>query len=358
VSSLAILAASCADELVPVRDDGRDADADMDPGTRSDAGVDADAADPGPEPPSPELDECGAWSVMFDCYLAEHRACKVDSDCAVVGDCSHADWQAIAAPFAAQANAMLRESPCPATQDGPGANAVCVTGACATVRSSLSCGAPAQDECPGGGKRTNAGCGTVASTYRDGCHVSCTLGGAASQCAPGYSCQQTTIDPCRPLTPLGPGEATCAACGAETALCLPAPGCQLQLSVKFQGNRTLETLRGAESTALELWLENLTESPLPLRFVDPCHGPVVEGLGDYDVWNACLSGVCDDDTPITELTLAPREKKLWRSAYLFAGSSSCNPTGLAPGKYTPSFRLGATGVTECGPDVAELRVSR
>jgi hypothetical protein len=144
----------------------------------------------------------------------------------------------------------------------------------------------------------------------------------------------------------------------ETALCLPAPACQLQLSVKFQGDRTLETLRAGVSTTLELWFENLTDSPLPLRFVDPCHGPVIQGLGDYDVWNACLAGVCFDDAPITELTLAPREKKRWRSAILLAGTSACNPMGLAPGKYTPSFHLGATGVTSCGPDVAELTVTR
>jgi hypothetical protein len=370
VSTLAMLSASCADEhgaqpegeglpedegvVVSPPDAGKEAavgpatDADVD------ADLDADGANPGPENPSPELDACEDWSVQFDRFIAQHRACTLDTDCAVVGDCSHAEWSAIAAPFAKQADAMLLESPC-RIFDGLGANAVCRAGACEVVPAGQRCGEPPQSECPSGAKRAIAGCGPVASTYRDGCHVSCTPGRA--ECPPGYSCQQTTIDPCRSLLPPGSGQATCAACGAETALCLPAPSCQLKLSVSFQGDRTLESLRSGASTALRLVLENLTDSPLALRFVDPCHGPVVEGLGDYDVWNACLSGVCDDDAPIVALTLAPREKKLWRQAIVVAEKSACNPMGLAPGKYTPSFKLGVTGVTTCGPESAELTVT-
>ena len=84
----------------------------------------------------------------------------------------------------------------------------------------------------------------------------------------------------------------------------------------------------------------------------------MSGLSDYDVWNACLAGVCQSDIDRVELTLEPREKRLWRSAVLMTGASSCNEKGLAAGTYTPSFGLNATGVTTCGPEAAELTVTR
>lgn len=382
VSLLAMFAGACVEDLAPKqgdadtetpvdvdgevhdRDHHADAAANADADARAngdldanaDADVDAeitsDGGDGATRSERDGADRCVEVNAAIDRFVGAHDSCAVDSDCAIVGDCSHADWRAIAAPFAAQANGMVNASQC-YVNDGPGANAVCQHGRCEAARASLWCGSAPEQVCPSGSARSYAGCGMVARTYTEGCHVACTPGTGGNACAPGYSCQTTTTDPCRATLP---GQATCAACGLESTLCLPAPSCTLKLSVSFQGGRATTNLRKDESTVLELWLENLTNEKLEVRFDEPCHGPLISGLGGYDVWNSCLAGVCQSDTVRTELTLAPRERKQWHTAVLMAGASDCNPDGLAAGKYKPSFGLGATGATTCGPDAAELTV--
>lgn len=315
--------------------------------SRIDAGDDASSSASG------AFTSCKEFNAAIDGFVAAHADCTVDSDCAIVGDCSHADWRAIAAPFAEEANRRVRAGQC-GSSDGPGANAVCDRGKCVAARASLWCGSVPETECPSGSVRSYAGCGAVASTYTEGCHVPCTESADESGCPQGYTCQTTSTDPCRAATL---GQDTCAACGHEAVQCLPAPGCALKLSARFQGNRVAPKLHSGESTVLELWLENLTNTKLEVSFELPCHGPEVSGLAGYDVWNSCLAGVCQAERVQTQLTLQPHAKTLWRSAVLRAGSSDCNPDGLAAGTYRPSFDLNVSGVPTCGPEPVELTVA-
>jgi len=73
--------------------------------------------------------------------------------------------------------------------------------------------------CPAGAALLSPGCGTPKPTWEKGCYASCSAVGDNASCAPGYTCQETSVDPCVPK----PGEnGSCAACGMQTHLCLPA----------------------------------------------------------------------------------------------------------------------------------------
>jgi len=77
---------------------------------------------------------------------------------------------------------------------------------------------PAATGCPVGTARVHPGCGTPEPTWEEGCYASCSAVGDGTGCAPGYSCQETWVNPC---VPKRDGSATCDACGALTRLCLP-----------------------------------------------------------------------------------------------------------------------------------------
>jgi hypothetical protein len=58
-----------------------------------------------------------------------------------------------------------------------------------------------------------------------------------------------------------------------------------------------------------------------------------------------------------ELTLAPHEKRLWRSGLVEAKPSACNPQGVPSGMYMPTFALPhVQGASACGPAATTLIV--
>ena len=74
--------------------------------------------------------------------------------------------------------------------------------------------------CPSATAMLSPGCGASKPTWEKGCYASCTAVGNDAGCAPGYTCQETWVDPCVPK----PGEsASCDACGELTHLCLASP---------------------------------------------------------------------------------------------------------------------------------------
>jgi hypothetical protein len=344
-------AAPPQDARIAESDAGPDASDGASDSSAGDAAIDSSAGDgsagDGGAPDS-ALHPCELHAAKLADFVEAHRSCVRDDDCVIVGDCNHADFPSVSRAFEAEATALVLDDAQCGAHDGPTYNAVCRAGVCDRIRSHQSCGQVPPTECPGELETYRPGCGTVASAFRAGCQASCTDSYDSADCAPGYNCQQTSIDPCGPVG--------CAACGQEVWLCLPAPSCQVQLSVSFDGV-SLARIADGQSTELQLWLENRTDQTLNLSFDMPCHGPAVEGLGSFDVWQACVAGACVSDPVQTELTLAPRQKLLWKSAVLTSGATVCNPAGLASGTYTATFSLpGVTGATTCGPSATSLLV--
>jgi hypothetical protein len=71
-------------------------------------------------------------------------------------------------------------------------------------------------ECAAGTALHTPGCGRN-STWDKGCYASCRAVGDDAGCTAGYTCQETSINPCVPK----PGEtSSCDACGMQTHLCL------------------------------------------------------------------------------------------------------------------------------------------
>jgi hypothetical protein len=166
----------------------------------------------------------------------------------------------------------------------------------------------------------------------------CAAQGDDGPCASGYTCQKQTVDPC----PATAGE-------GEKWLCAPAATCQLALVLGFDGE-SVARLRDDEASELKLWLVNRTDQPLTFSYELPCNGPALLGLGDYDLWNACLAGACPTPHERVEVTLAAHERQLYRSTLLEMKPSTCNMHGLAPGRYTPTFSLAnIAGAKVCGP---------
>jgi hypothetical protein len=125
--------------------------------------------------------------------------------------------------------------------------------------------------------------------------------------------------------------------------------CQVELSLTFDGRSAVRVLDD-EASELKLWLENRTDQTVTFSYELPCIGPALAGLADYDLWGACLAGACPAARERVEVTLAPRERKLYRSALVELKPSTCNPHGLAAGKYMPTFTLPyVQGANVCGP---------
>jgi hypothetical protein len=327
-----------ATESAPVHDAGFDAASSDDP-LLADARFDAASSD---DPLLP--DELAS-------FVAEHRACSSDDDCVIVGDCSHTCFPSVARSAEAEAmNVVLRRCQ---QQDGPIYHARCRAGMCDRTQSTGSCGSAIETECPAVDMvRQVAGCGTVAAGFRDGCQTKCKGQADDGPCTTGYSCQQTSINPCWMVT----GGASCSACGEDTWLCLPVPACQVELALTYDGG-PLARVVSPQATELTLWLMNRTDQTLTFSFELPCHGPSVVGLGDYDLWQSCLAGACPTEHARTEVTLKPHERLRWRSALVEVDPSECNAHGLASGKYMPSFSLPyVQGANVCGPTATSLRV--
>jgi hypothetical protein len=338
-------------ETPAARRDGGEPDAESEPHQSHDTGgPDAgDAAAPDSEQPHPCLEHARA----IQAFVAAHRRCETHADCVIVGDCSHADFQAVAREFEAEAKDLVFDDAACGAFDGPTYHAVCRAGSCERVQSVHACGyAISQFECPSDTARYEGNTCGYPPALRAGCYQACDADGDDASCAAGFTCQQTSVNPC-PSSDLG-GAPTCDACGAAARLCLPAPACQVELSLAFNGSTAARVFTG-RSAELQLWLENRTDETITFDFEVPCHGPRIQGLGDFDLWQACLAGACLEEPLRTELTLAPHERRLWRSAVLDLEPSDCNPQGLPSGMYTPTFTLtNVQGAITCGPAPASL----
>lgn len=319
-----------------------DVDADADIDAAVDAGSDSRVA------PPPELGSCEAAAIALDQFVAQHRSCSVDSDCALVGDCSHSDFRAVSRDAEKEATRLVQEGSC--SRDGPGAHALCNAGKCETVRSLNWCGqAPIAKQCPPPTTLRHPGCDAV-TLPKEGCYADCIAVGNSAGCPRGFDCQETSIDPCHGKS--------CDACGQRVTLCQPSSECELELGVSFRSEgTTFVKLARDEAVYMYLTLTNRTDRTLQLGFDMPCYGPVVRGFNNYDLWGACLAGACPEPNQRVQLTLKPREALTWRKVLVVAPPSSCNPQGLYPGTYTPSFELGnLAGAISCGPATASLTV--
>ncbi|MET0342649.1 MAG: hypothetical protein ABW252_16710 [Polyangiales bacterium] len=297
------------------------------------------------KPDDQVADSCEERAAFFASFVATHQDCTVDADCAIIGSCSDANFRSIRRD-AAEQGAYLMQRDCETAFDGPTYNAVCVANKCERTPSGASCGQAPQSDCPDGTQMQEPGCSPQEgeASFTRGCYASCSDDTA---CAPGFSCQATTVNPCVPA----PGSnGACAACGAHgVKLCLPAPDCEVELAVSLGSERTVQTVTRGGSTDVSLWLRNRTDRALTLAFDVPCPGPTLSGLGAYVPWMACAAGACPTDPVATTVTLAPGEKLKWRSTTVEVSPSLCNPSGLPKGRYAPSFTLpNLTGAKVCG----------
>ena len=214
------------------------APADVDIEKQADGGhVEADSKqrDSAQRPPRP-APACDYMSVQDAHERSVARAleasCGSDEDCILterfsrcIGGCSIAiPTVSLAAFEAAQAAdvaphcSVLQEAGC--TLPPPtckSVRAACIERRCAFVSDHDAGGST---ECPAGTALRSPGCGTPEPTWEKGCYAGCS---DDTGCAPGYTCEQTSVDPCAPK----PGQTdTCAACGQLTRLCLerrPSP---------------------------------------------------------------------------------------------------------------------------------------
>lgn len=368
------LLVGCVDELSGDLDAGasdggegreRDTGIDAAPSVDTDSGLDAalglDAAPDGGHLANDDAaadatreELCKAQAQRIAAFVESHRECASDEDCAIVGDCSHSNFQAVSRSAEAEARDLVLSDPC-GWADGPGYYARCRQEACERVKSTVWCGSPQRSDCPLGTSYKQPGCNLSSGMLPSGCYASCSGQGEDGPCTTGFTCQKANVHPC-PASPSG-GDA-CAACNAEQWLCLPAAACQLELALTFDG-RQAGSVRGDEASVMQLVLKNRTDEALTFSFEQPCHGPILAGLEAYDAWDACLAGACPTPTSRVELTLAPREVRVWRKALIEPAPSQCNMQGLAAGTYTPTFALPSIqGANLCGPGASSLSVTK
>ena len=288
---------------------------------------------------------CEQQEEAESAFLAAHSACNVDADCAVLGDCSNAHFVPVSASAAVEGQELIAAR-CDKVSDGPTFHPVCRASTCQLVFSTLPCGGGGHDKCPAGLTFEAPGC--EGEPFPAGCYVACDSETAGS-CPPGFTCQETSV------TPSCASEG-CDACGEMRELCRPAPGCELSLSLTLDEGSVASTHhdQGAE---LVVKMTNLTEAPLTVSYDASCHGPRVSGLGEFDLWSACLAGACEQELVPTRLALAPGEARVLGRAVVTPGASTCNPSGLADGTYRLSVALeNLTGASVCGPSPVELTV--
>jgi len=127
--------------------------------------------------------------------------------------------------------------------------------------------------------------------------------------------------------------------------------------VEFEQQNEAYVLAPNTASKMFVVLENPRDEARTVKIPGWCHGPVIAGLGSYDLFDTCLAGVCDVVQERT-LTLAPHERRVMREALLASGPSTCNPGGLAPGKYALRWELSAvTGAKVCSKPPAQLSVT-
>jgi hypothetical protein len=80
------------------------------------------------DPENAEL--CEQRRSDYRAFLAKHRACESDDDCAVVGDCaSHADFDPVRADALKEAS-QRKMALCDETYDGPTFEPICTANKC------------------------------------------------------------------------------------------------------------------------------------------------------------------------------------------------------------------------------------
>ena len=343
-----------AESALPEGGDEPERHADSQVDSATDAGIDGgrDAASRDTGQDATREDICVAHEQRIASFVQSHRSCASDDDCAIVGDCSHSNFQAVSRGAEAEARDLVLSDPC-GWQDGPGYFASCRKGVCERVKSTVWCGSPVNTDCPAGTSYVTPGCDTSPNSLPAGCYTPCSGQGDDGPCTSGFTCQKADVHPC-PSSP--PGGATCAACSQEKWLCRPVAACQLELALTFDRYQA-RTVRGDEGTVMRLDLRNRTDQTLTFSFEQPCHGPTIVGLESYDVWDACLAGACATPTSRIELTLAPRELRTLRTSLIQPAPTQCNLQGLASGKYAPTFALpNVQGANVCGPAASALTV--
>jgi len=297
------------------------------------------ACDPG----TPSRDEvCTAQDERVRKFIAGHRSCGSDADCAIIGSCSQSfSFAAVSVSAREESQRLPIDREC-APQDGPTYAAMCEQGSCVARTDGAVCGGDVST-CKLGYELYSASCGGEPS-----CRKRCT-GAADTSCGAGFSCQQTQVAPV--------GECTAT---LPRWLCMPEPRCELLLGVEADqdapyASRAKRTILLNREVDVELWAENLTSAPKTLRYQRPCPaGPTLTGLSGYDAWNSCLAGVCETNAP-TELMVPAGARVSLGRANIARAANSCNPSGLAMGNYEIGFVLDAVeGATLCGPETYEL----
>lgn len=171
--------------LQPRPDSGRDAatDARVDGGTPDaavDSGLDAQAA---------QATACQQERA----FLAAHKACVRDEDCAIAGSCSGGfGFEAVQASVTAQAQAYSDRTSCGKVYDGPTYNAVCEQATCVKRENGQACGrvptdASVPDVCSEGRELYRSSCSTPFI-----CRQRCT-GTADTQCGAGAGCKLESV---------------------------------------------------------------------------------------------------------------------------------------------------------------------
>ncbi len=170
-------------------------------------------------------------------------------------------------------------------------------------------------------------------------------------CPKGYVCQQLKANNCDQY---GNGD-TCNQCG-EVSLCMPEPECDVLTFVELhQSARSVWLF--SEVAEIKLVIENLRNEARTLEYLEPCHGPYVQGLDGYDLWDSCLRGGCTGGETWVPLTLGPRERRVMYITQASPLPSTCNPQGLSKGRYNLSWNFpGVTGAKVCSLPPSELRV--
>lgn len=289
---------------------------------------------------------CEAQYEAVQAFVASHRECRVDSDCAIIGGCSGSfGFTAVTASARDEGQRLPIDEEC-ALHDGSLYAPLCEQGSCVMRPTGGQCGGIASP-CRDDQELYRTTC-----TAPDTCLQRCE-GGADARCGAGFSCQPMQVVPVS-------GE-----CSATLtrAMCAPAPSCEVLLSI--EGMTQSPADRGTArsqllgSLPLELWAENLTQVAKTFRYQRPCPGgPTLTGIGEYDAWGVCLAGACPTNPP-TEVTLAPRQRVSLGQARIDAQANDCNPSPLAPGNYAVGFVLeAAEGATLCGPVPYQLSVVR
>lgn len=89
---------------------------------------------------------CGPRDAEFQAFVAAHRFCDQDSDCAVVGDCGpNADFTPVRSDVADEAYLKMQDR-CTTAWDGPTYDPVCRAGVCALQSTGSCCGCPSIDD--------------------------------------------------------------------------------------------------------------------------------------------------------------------------------------------------------------------